>query len=178
MPGSVCWNNSYISVFNSGLWICIRRPRSKRLFRCFSGGHKFKKRFLYSKVCRKTSIFSILLIHHYSITFKLGFVDGNQELTYVLITLWRVFLMYSCNKLYPCVLCDLQREEGLTPASFLLLPGPSRCLPPPPPPTVPPAPPLSDPPVRERPQLYWVQQLRLVLLPHVTLHQRPTAHLM
>lgn len=71
----------------------------------------------------------------------------------------------------------VQREEGLVPASVLLLPGPSRCLPPPPPPTVPPAPPLSDSPVGERPRLYWSQQLRPVLLPHVTLHQRPTAHL-
>lgn len=73
--------------------------------------------------------------------------------------------------------CAVQREEGLLPSSVLLLPGTSRCLPPTPPPAVPPAPPLSDSPVRERARLYWGQQLRPLLLPYVTLYQRPTAHL-
>lgn len=71
-----------------------------------------------------------------------------------------------------------QREEGLAPTSVLLLPGSSCCLPAPPPPTVPAAPPLSDSPVGERTRLYRGQQLRPVPPPNVTLHQRPTTHLM
>jgi len=83
----------------------------------------------------------------------------------------------SCNKLNVCVLCVVQREEGLAPASLLLLQGPPSCLPPAPPPAAPPAAPLSDSPVRERPGLHRGQQLRPVLLPHAALHQRPAAHL-
>lgn len=49
---------------------------------------------------------------------------------YILIACWVVSLSLCsvfifCNKLDPCVLCVMQREEGLLPASSLLLPLPS-----------------------------------------------------
>lgn len=71
----------------------------------------------------------------------------------------------------------MQREQGVLSTSVLLLPGAACRLPPAAPAAAPPAPPLSDSHVGERQQLLRDQQLRQVLLPHATLHQRPTAHL-
>lgn len=71
----------------------------------------------------------------------------------------------------------MQREEGLLPSTLLLLPGVSCLLPADPPPPVFPAAPVSDCSDGEKLRLRWHQQLGLVLLPHVTLHQRPPTHL-
>lgn len=136
----------------SSLTICLLNPGLRTsTCRCFSRGRQSKEGFLSTEVYRRLNAAPL----------------SPTMLTFVLINTTLLCFGWFA----------VQREEGLLPSSRLLLPGVLCLLPADPPPPVFLAAPVSDCSNGEKLRLRWHQQLGLVLLPHVTLHQRSPTHL-